>query len=305
MSDKEPGQHPAGAILLLPDRRDLLGESIVYDDRRNALAWVDIPGKRIHRLWLDDQRHETWAAPELATSIGLRKDGGAIVGLARRVALWDFGGEFRTLAMPEPDIADNRLNEGRVGPDGCFWVGTMQNNIAEDGGNLDVTRNSGAVYRIAPDGAVAQMTPREYGISNTMAWPGGNSFLFADTMRNTIFRFDLVGGTLKNRRVFFGPYERGVPDGSCLDSEDRLWNCRVVGGNAVACISAEGKLLRLEELPCSWPTSCTFGGPGLDRMFVTSANAHMTAEHLAANPLEGGLFEINPSATGRPENRFG
>ena len=31
------------------------------------------------------------------------------------------------------DLPDNRLNEGRVGPDGAFWVGTMQNNLNPDG----------------------------------------------------------------------------------------------------------------------------------------------------------------------------
>jgi sugar lactone lactonase YvrE len=67
------------------------------------------------------------------TSIGLRADGGAIVGLCDRVVLWDFGGEFRTLAIVGPDLPDNRPNEGRVGPDGAFWVGTMQNNLNPDG----------------------------------------------------------------------------------------------------------------------------------------------------------------------------
>lgn len=77
--------------------------------------------KRIHRLRLAERRHEAWPAPDFPTSIGLRTDGGAIVAMLDRVALWDYGGEFRTLAIIEPDLPDNRLNEGRVGPDGAFW----------------------------------------------------------------------------------------------------------------------------------------------------------------------------------------
>ena len=114
---------------LVFDAADIVGESAVYDERRDALVWVDIGGKRIHRLRLAERRHEAWPAPDFPTSIGLRTDGGAIVGLRDRVALWDYGGEFRTLAIIEPDLPDNRLNEGRVGPDGAFWVGTMQNNL--------------------------------------------------------------------------------------------------------------------------------------------------------------------------------
>jgi len=59
------------------------------------------------------------------TSIGLRHDGCAIVGLTKRVVLWEFDDCFDTLAEIEPDLPHNRLNEGCVAPDGSFWVGTM------------------------------------------------------------------------------------------------------------------------------------------------------------------------------------
>src|SRR5580658_2601051 len=139
------------------DAQDIVGESLVYDERRDALIWVDIVGKRIHRLQLCDKSHESWPAPEFPTSIGLRKDGGAIVGLRDRVARWNFGGAFETLAVVEPDLKDNRLNEGRVGPDGAFWVGTMQNNLNPDGSPKEISRKSGAIYRVAPDGRTTQL----------------------------------------------------------------------------------------------------------------------------------------------------
>jgi len=169
------------------DAADIVGESLVYDDRRNALVWVDIGGKRIHRLSLDDRRHKLWEAPDFPTSIGLRADGGAVVGLRDRVALWEYGDEFRTLAVVEPDLPDNRLNEGRVGPDGAYWVGTMQNNLNPDGSPKEITRDSGAIYRIDREARVTQLTPREFGIANTMAWTDDGLFLTADTLRNAIY----------------------------------------------------------------------------------------------------------------------
>ncbi len=60
---------------------DTVGESLVWDDRRNLLAWVDIIGRRIHRLDPQTGAHEVWPTPGRVTSIGLRGDGGAIVGL--------------------------------------------------------------------------------------------------------------------------------------------------------------------------------------------------------------------------------
>ena len=178
-----------GAKLVF-DAADIVGESAVYDERRDALVWVDIGGKRIHRLHLAERRHEAWSTPDFPTSIGLDRDGAAVVGLSDRVARWAFGGEFETLAVVEPDLPDNRLNEGRVGPDGAFWVGTMQNNLNADGSPREMNRNSGAVYRVTPEGKVTQLTPREFGITNTMAWTRDGRFLTADTLRHEIYAYD-------------------------------------------------------------------------------------------------------------------
>src|ERR1700754_379042 len=108
---------------LIFDARDIVGESLIWDDRRERLVWVDIVGRRIHRLDPQASTHESWDTPDLVTSIGLRADGGAIVGLRKAVALWDFGGLFRTIETIEPDRPDIRLNEGVVAPDGSFWSG--------------------------------------------------------------------------------------------------------------------------------------------------------------------------------------
>jgi sugar lactone lactonase YvrE len=67
----------------------------------------------------------------------------------------------------------------------------------------------------------------------------------------------------------------------------------------------DGTIDRVIDLPCSWPTSCTFGGPDLDVLYVTSARFTMTAAHLDANPQEGSVFSLRPGPRGIRENRFG
>ena len=293
-------------VTIIFDARDIVGESIIWSGEEQALYWVDIGGKRIHRLEVEEGRHDNWVTPDFPTSIGMRRDGGFIVGLAREVCLWTPGGTFETFAVPEPDRPGNRLNEGRVAPDGSFWVSTMQNNLNPDGSPKEMDSHVGAIYRIDPSGQVGRLTPNEYGITNTMAWTSSNRFLFADTLANEIYTFDYdpTAKTIANRRTIVSGFERGLPDGSCLDSEDTLWNCRVVGGAAVARFSETGKHLGLIDLPVSWPTSCTFGGRDLTTLYVTSARFTMTPAHLAANPQEGSLLAVEAGIRGVPEPKF-
>ncbi len=285
---------------------DIVGESLIWSAVDQALLWVDIGGRRIHRLEPATGRHETWPTPEFPTSIGLRATSGAVVGLTRRVALWHFNGRFETLAVPEPDLPDNRLNEGKVGPDGCFWIGTMQNNLADDGSPRDMTRDSGAIYRVHADGRVQAMTARAFGITNTFAWLGDGRLVTADTTKNQLYAYgyDPAQGLSPARLPFGAPFARGLPDGSCLDAEGFLWNCRVVGGACIVRFAPDGSVDRVVDLPCTWPTSCAFGGPDLATLYVTSARFTMSRAHLEQQPLEGGLFAFEPGVRGRPEALF-
>ncbi|MDX8448013.1 SMP-30/gluconolactonase/LRE family protein [Mesorhizobium captivum] len=292
---------------LIFDARDVVGESLVWDERRGRLVWVDIIGRRIHRLDPLTGAHESWPTPDLVTSVGLRADQGAIVGLRKEIALWDFGGPFRTLATIEAERPDTRLNEGVVAPDGSFWVGTMANNIGPDDAPAAITSDEGKLYRVGPDGDVRSLSEDRFGITNTMVWLPDGRFITADTMKNALhsYGWDKKAGRLGDAIPFFAGFERGLPDGSCMDAEGHVWNCRVVGGSCLARISPDGRLDRIVELPCSWPTSCAFGGADLDTLFVTSARFTMGAGHLDANPHEGGLFALRPGVRGVPGNRFG
>lgn len=285
---------------------DIVGESAVWDDQRKRLVWVDIIGRRIHALDPFTGKHQLWRVNGRPTSIGLRGDGGAIVGMERFVCLWDWECEPVPLVEVEPDRPDNRLNEGAVGPDGAFWVGTMLNNINDDDSPRAITHATGTIYRCLPDGTVMRVTDDLFGITNTMAFPLSGGLLTADTLTNAIYAYRIGDeGMLHGRKTLQSGFPRGLPDGSCLDAEGRLWTARVAGGGCLTCTSPDGKVETIIELPCSWPTSCCFGGENLSTIFVTSARFTMTPEHLAANPQEGALFALNPGVGGMPTYRFG
>lgn len=296
------------------DRRDsqplhparfTVGESLVWSAAENSVFFVDIIERHIHAYRLDDGRLDSWSTPEWATSIGLRRDGGFIIGLEHRVCLWRPGSAFETFAVPEPEQAGNRLNEGAVAPDGSFWVGTMQNNLNPDGSPRAQSAACGALYRIAPDGTVTQLSPAIYGIINTMVWLPDGRFVTADSVSNQIFAYDQVPDGLGRRRTLLANFQRGAPDGSTLDADGHIWNCRVAGGRSLARIGPNGEVNALVELPCSWPTSCCFGGRDLDQLFVSSARFTMDEKHLDAQPQEGGLFALDVGQKGHAPHEFG
>lgn len=287
--------------------QNIVGESLVWDELKSTLLWVDIINKKIHSFSPDTQMHESWDTPDFVTSIGLRKDAGAIIGLTKAVYKWDHGSTFDKLADIEQELPDNRANEGVVGPDGAFWVGTMQNNIMPNGAPKEISQDTGRIYRIVPSGEVSLVCEDLFGITNTFVWGPNNEFITADTVKNVIYRYDYDAsrGRISNRKPILSNFDRGLPDGSCLDAEGYIWNCRVVGGACLVRMDAEGVIDRVIDLPCSWPTSCTFGGADLDTLFVTSARFTMTPEYLKSNPHEGGLFSVDVGVKGLPPHKFG
>jgi sugar lactone lactonase YvrE len=285
---------------------DVVGESLLWDDRRGRLAWVDIIGRRIQAFDPATGQHRVWPVALRPTSLALREDGGALVGNERHICRWDWEGEPDPLVEVEPDRPENRLNEGAVGPDGAFWVGTMHQNIRDDDGPAEIPGATGRLYRFAPDGTLARVSEDLFGITNTLVWPASDRLVTADTLVNVLYEYRVgADGRLSERRVLMEGFPRGRPDGSALDADGFVWNARVAGGACIARVAPDGRVDRVAELPCSWPTSCAFGGEDLRTLYVTSARFTMTPEHLAANPQEGALFALDVGAAGRTAYRFG
>uniref|UniRef100_UPI0013D6989B SMP-30/gluconolactonase/LRE family protein n=1 Tax=Escherichia coli TaxID=562 RepID=UPI0013D6989B len=78
---------------------------------------------------------------------------------------------------------------------------------------------------------------------------------------------------ISNRRVFFST--RDIPgrcDGATVDAEGYYW-CALIHGGQIARVDPRGRFDRLIDMPVKHPTMCTFGGPKLDILYVTSAAA--------------------------------
>lgn len=277
------------------------GEGPLWSAKEQALYWTDINRFLLQRYdpVTKSVRHWVFDEPVCATSL-TDAPGVLLLALGSKLIFWNMATDERTdFAAPESNLPSSRLNDGRPSPFGDFWVGSMQNNVDENGQGQPIDNHHlGTLYRVQSDGSV-NVYDRELGISNTLCWsPDKTVFYFGDTLQNTIFAwdYDAATGDIDNKRSFFSGFERGGPDGSAIDSEGYLWNARY-GGSCVVRVAPDGSIDRIVEMPVSNLTSCTFGGPELKTLFVTSA----------AQPGElraGSLFSMDVAVAGEAENTF-
>ena len=282
---------------------DRCGEGVVWHAAHSAVYWTDINRFLIHRFTLADQCVRTWCFDEPVTAIILTdRDAVLAVALGSSVILWEPASDvrhqpiFRLEGWPRV-----RLNDARADPHGSLWVGSMRNNVNSDGSAGEAGGKDGILYRLAPDGAATQHR-RDIGISNTLGWsPDRRRFYFGDSLANKIWSYDYdqATGTIRNEADFFTGFERGLPDGSTVDADGYLWNCRYDGGCIVR-VAPDGKIDRVIEMPVRNITTCTFGGSDLKTLFVTTAAAGAAP----GERLAGGLFAIQCRVSGQAENRF-
>jgi SMP-30/Gluconolactonase/LRE-like region len=133
--------------------------------------------------------------------------------------------------------------------------------VKADGGLGEAGGADGVQYRIDGSGGVSEWC-RDLGISNTLLWSPDNSrFYFGDSSQNQIwsYNYDQIDGCICNEQPFFQGLDCGLPDGSTIDSDGYIWNCRY-GGSCIVRVAPDGSVDRVIEMPVSNLTNCTFGG---------------------------------------------
>jgi len=121
---------------------------------------------------------------------------------------------------------------------------------------------------------------------------------FGDSLDGTLYRHAIrPDGQLDPAQVWFGPHERGGPDGSAMDADGYIWNARW-DGSCLLRLTPAGEVDRIIELPVSRPTSCVFGGPKLTTLYITSAASPLD------HPLDGAVLAIEVDVPGTACHRF-
>ncbi|HYW22828.1 MAG TPA: SMP-30/gluconolactonase/LRE family protein [Terriglobales bacterium] len=280
---------------LLLDARVELAEGPCWLADRERLLWVNITAGHVHVL---DPTTGEDRLLEVGQPVGAAvpaDDGRVALAVRDGYALLDLDdGRVEMIADVEREIGGNRMNEGKCDRAGRFWAGTMA---------LDTRRGAGALYRLDERRRVERMVAG-VGISNGLGWSGDDRLMYyIDTLedRVDVFDFDLATGGIANRRPFAVIDGPGHPDGMAVDAEGCLW-VALWGGGRIARFLPDGTPAGGIEVPVAQVSSCCFGGPDLDEMFITTAWQHLPPD--GREPHAGSLFHCRPGVAGQPAHAY-
>lgn len=281
---------------LLIEAHAELGEGPTWDARTQTLYWLDIYGRQVHQYrGGQDRVLQLEATPGCAAP---RPNGKLIVGIPGNIANLDpETGGLTTVHTLEEELTDNRVNDGKCDPMGRFLVGTM---------DLDERLDTGSLYSY--DGKTARRLLRNVRIANGLAWsPDTKTFYYIDTPTRQVqvFDYDLASGQIDNRRIAIEvPEALGWPDGMTSDTDGNLWIAMWGGAQVTRWDPHSGRLLEQIALPALNTSSCVFGGPDMNQLFVTSARKGMSDAELAKFPQTGSVFRLETKFTGMPTFEF-
>jgi sugar lactone lactonase YvrE len=264
------------------------GEGAFWDAVGQRLLIVDLLKGDVLSVGDQVERHHVGV---VAAALRARASGGFVVAVERGFAFADAAfASVETL----PEVFDSsliRMNDGGCDPQGRFYCGTMA--YAE-------TPGAGTLYRLDASGSVDTVLT-DVTISNGLQWSAdGSRVFYNDTPTGEIAVFDFDGASFLNRRTFATLGDGGAPDGLAIDAEDGLWSA-VWGGSAIRHFDSSGRLVDVVELPVTNVTSCAFGGPNLDTLYITTSRQGLEP---GAQPLAGSVFSANVGVRGAVQHAF-
>ena len=288
-------------VELLDKCNNSLGEGITFSSTDNYLYWLDIGNKsKLYKLDLSSNKKEIFELPEIVTATSIKSEDELILATNNGLKLFNTSNaKFESVVTIEDEQTLTRSNDGASDAYGRFWFGTMQNNFDDNGNGIPIKDNIGKLYKIDTNKKIS-IIEEGLGIPNTFVWsPDNNNFYFSDTLKGTIlsYNFELENGELSNKKEL-ASFNRGHPDGSTIDTDGCIWNCRW-GGSCIVRFTPNGQVDQIIEMPVENITNCIFGGQDMKTLFVTTASN----EGKNKNELDGSLFSINLNYQGIEDNK--
>uniref|UniRef100_A0A8B9QN01 Regucalcin n=1 Tax=Anas platyrhynchos TaxID=8839 RepID=A0A8B9QN01_ANAPL len=243
--------------------KNRMGECPVWEEREDALVYVDINSQKVCRWSAATGQVQSVAVDARVGSVALRQCGGYAIALG------------------------TRFNDGKVDPKGRFFAGTM----AEETAPGVRARRQGALYTLFPDLSVIKQLD-QVDISNGLDWSlDHRTFFHIDSLAYAVHAFSYDVHTGKIGSCTAWRRRRGCPTGCALTAEGKLWVACIDAGRVIRVDPETGKRIQTVRLPTPRITSCCFGGKDYAEMYVTSAYDGLDEATLAKEPHAGKIFK--------------
>ncbi|MFZ4863667.1 SMP-30/gluconolactonase/LRE family protein [Sphingobacterium sp. Mn56C] len=270
-----------------------LGEGPLWDERLQALFFVDIMSKKFY-VWHAKTNESTgYTFEEYISCLAFTQDPN-VIHIALESGIYTFNletSEKKFISQPEQQ-ANYRYNDGAVDPYGNWLLGSM-NNV-----------NNGAGATLQPDatlyhiqGATSRALLTGVTISNGIVFKDG-SLYFIDSKLNTVRKFPYDGENLGTAETIFTLTDGTTLDGMTLSKSGKLYIANWGGSKILIFDLDTQKIVGDIPVPALNPTSCTFGGPEFNELYITTSAID------DPNPALAGVYRIKLEDSGFPEHKL-
>ena len=245
---------------LLTDFVCEIGEGPLWHTAQSAILYLDISRGSVFQYDPASRSSSLLFRGRTTGGFTIQEDGSLLLFQDGRISVLGMNGQAQEVAT---GLCPNneRFNDVIADPEGRVYAGAIGSN--------------GRLLRFDPDGRVSELFDG-VGIPNGMGFsPDLQKMYFTDSVPRCIYCFDYdrTSGTLSHRRVFAEiPADQGIPDGMTVDAEGFVWTAIWFGGR-IKRYSPDGRLDQEIFLPAKQTSSVTFGGGGLNEIYITTTNS--------------------------------
>lgn len=287
-------------INILPVKNSL-AEGIQWHQESQSVWWTDILNAQLYQYHPATDKTTIYPMPERVGCFAFTSNKELlIIAFASGLAFYHLKTHhIQWIAKPEGNITGNRFNDGKVDRNGRFWAGTM----VEDEKN---STQLGSLYMLDANQQCHKIL-NNINISNSLCFTKDGKHLYhTDTPTRKINSFDMDKGNaqITFRKMLVQTPSGCFPDGSCIDSEDYLWNAQW-GASRVVRYSPSGTENIIIDLPVPQPSCVAIGGPNMNWLFITTAMQGLNEQQLEKSPQSGNVFVYElTNITGIEENCY-